>query len=187
MLWSPEWAAMTKLLRSAAFRHPGRDGQEDAVAEGDDGLLHQLLVIGAVRDVVRAGEEGGFQMGGDGGDVNHAVLYAQAGGLPGGAFQLPFRVVGGVVKAEGHPHAVVPVRPVQGYAGVQPPAEQYGGFRLIHGARQRGRFSGLCSAMAVSWMPPRGEKRPSTFSHRGEMAAARSSVMRLTICSLKAG
>ena len=60
-------------------------------------------------------------MGGDGGNVNHAVFYAQTGGPPGSAFQLSFRVVGGIVKAEGHPDAVVPVGPVQGYAGVQSP------------------------------------------------------------------
>ena len=59
---------------------------------------------------IAAGEEGCFQMGGDGGTVNHAVFYAQTGGLPGSAFQLSFRVVGGIVKAEGHPDAVVPVQ-----------------------------------------------------------------------------
>lgn len=47
-----------ELLRPAAFRNPGGDGQEDAVAEGDDGLLHQFFIIGTVRNIVRAGEEG---------------------------------------------------------------------------------------------------------------------------------
>ena len=32
----PGMGGNDKLLRSAAFRHPGRDGQEEAVAEGDD-------------------------------------------------------------------------------------------------------------------------------------------------------
>ena len=47
-----------ELLRPAAFRNPGGDGQEDAVAEGDDGLIRQFFILGTVRNMVRGGEEG---------------------------------------------------------------------------------------------------------------------------------
>ena len=129
----PGMGGNDELLRAVAFRNARRHGQEDAVAEGDDGLFHQLRVVFSVRNVVRAGKKGGFQMGGNRGDVDNAVFYAETGRLPRGAFQLPFGVVGGVVKAEGQLHVVVFVRPVQGRAGVQAPAEQDGGFHSFHG------------------------------------------------------
>ena len=48
-------------LGADAFRVAGGDGEHDAVAERDDGLLHRLFRVMALRDVAAGLEKVGFE------------------------------------------------------------------------------------------------------------------------------
>ena len=126
-----------------AFGNAGGNGQENAVAEGDNCLLHVLLGIAAGGNGIRSAQQGTFQMRRDGAEVDFVVGHAAVLSLPAGAVQLAGGVVAAVVEGKGADHLVVAQRPVQGGGGIQPAGEENSYFHA-------GRFSGLCSASQVS-------------------------------------
>lgn len=95
-----------------AFGNACGNGQEDAVAEGNDGLLHVLFCVVGGGDGIRPAEQGAFQVGRNGAQVNFVVRHAAMPGLPAGTGEFPFRMVAAVVEGKGADHLVVAQRPM---------------------------------------------------------------------------
>ena len=122
-------------FRAVAFRDTGGDGQEDTVAEGDDGLLEVFLCVVAGGDGICAAEQGAGEMLRDGGDVYLMIGDAEMLCLPACAGELASGVVAAVIEGQGAHNLMVGVRPVQGGGGVQTAGEENGN---VHALRQGG-------------------------------------------------
>ena len=182
-----------------AFSEAGSDGEHDAIAEGNHGGFHVGFLVVAFRDVAPGLEEVGFEEVVDEVEFDGLVRDAELLTVPGCKGDFAVVVFRPVVEGNSGGDFVLPGGVVEGGDGVHAAADQdHYPFSLLHtrtlktwerGVERGRRHQEFCEylASAVRLIPPRWAKMPRTVMRRGLVASTRSSRMRVTTCSLKAG
>ncbi len=96
------------------FGEASGDGEHDAIAEGDDGLLHGFLFVMPVRDVAAGGEEVRLEVVGHEAEGDGGVVDAEVVAMPLGHGDFPGIVFRAVIEAEAAADMVVAVGEVEG-------------------------------------------------------------------------
>ena len=164
-----------------AFRIACGDGQHDAIAERDHGLFHRGLCIVAVWNGPARAQQIRFEKLVHEVQRHRVMDDAVSIRMEFGERNLAGVVFRAVIEGQACRHLMASQDLVKHRNRIHPPAEQHADFHGVTAA-DSGKV-----ASVVSWMPPRGANSPRTINSCGCMTCTKSSRMRLTISSLKAG
>ena len=156
-----------KRVGTGAFRDSCCDGEEDTVAEWDDGGAHIGFIVIPGWDSIRSAEQRAGEMGREGMQVDRVQRNAESRGLETGAGELALGMVTAVIKRDGGDQFVLLVCPGESRGGVDSAGEQHDAFhsrkngesrRTIFGAvfGRRGEANTAAGSKTTDYPHPAG-------------------------------